>query len=208
MKIAILDYGMGNLASVTRALQTLGHTPLIVERPEALGQDVGHLILPGVGAFGEAMDRLRSSGWIDALDAFLAGGRNRLLGICLGMQLLAAIGMEHGDHAGLGLIDGRVVHLRDLGVADRIPHVGWNAINIEQHDMLLDGIPDGTDFYFVHSFAFVVDDPAHQLATANYGTVVPAVVRSGSVWGTQFHPEKSSKAGMRILRNFIDGAAC
>jgi glutamine amidotransferase len=138
-----------------------------------------------------------------------------LLGVCVGMQLLASYSMEGtGAEAsdgvpGLGLIPGRVEHLRTLGCGLRVPHVGWNEVKIAPNTSgLFDGIPDGTDFYFVHSYAFVPDDPAAVLATTDYGVPVTAAVRRGHIWGTQFHPEKSSRAGFRLLRNFVEGHPC
>jgi len=131
------------------------------------------------------------------------------------MQLLASCSMEgSGEQApdgtpGLGFIPGRVEHLRTLGCSMRVPHVGWNEVaNCAPKDGLFDGIPDGTDFYFVHSYAFVPQDPADVLATTDYGVPLTAAVRRGRIWGTQFHPEKSSRAGFRLLRNFIEGPAC
>lgn len=203
MKVAIVNYGMGNLASVSRALETLGHEPFVTDAPDAI-QNTARLILPGVGAFGEAMARLRETGWIGALKNYAAHDHTRLLGICLGMQLLAARGTEHGEHDGLGMIDGTILNLRDIGVTDRVPHVGWNQITIDREDLLLDGIPEGTDFYFVHSFGFVPEQREHRIAGTPYGTDVTAIVRRGNIWGTQFHPEKSSKAGMRLLLNFLE----
>jgi glutamine amidotransferase len=128
------------------------------------------------------------------------------------MQLLADMGMEGADHEegtpGLGFIPGKVLHLRALGCTLRVPHVGWNGIARSKMDHLFTGIPDGTDFYFVHSYAFVAEDPADVLATVEYGPAVTAALGRGHVWGTQFHPEKSSRAGFRLLRNFVIGPTC
>ena len=138
-----------------------------------------------------------------------------LLGICLGMQLLATTSMEgiadntSNGAVGLNFIPGRVESLRSLGCSLRIPHVGWNAVKCHTEVRgLFDGIPDGTDFYFVHSYAFVPDRPDHVLATTMYEVPVTAAVRAGHIWGTQFHPEKSSRAGFRLLRNFIENPTC
>jgi imidazole glycerol-phosphate synthase subunit HisH len=208
VKVAIVDYGMGNLASVARAIKTLGHEPFIAQRPSDLEPHYIRLIVPGVGAFGEAMARLSSSGWVPALQEFVVREQTRVLGICLGMQLLATRGTEHGDHAGLNLIAGEVIHLRELGVEARIPHIGWNSISIERQDLLLDGIADDTDFYFVHSYGFVADSVEHCIATTSYGASFNAIIGHGNIWGTQFHPEKSSKAGMQLLSNFVDAPSC
>jgi glutamine amidotransferase len=138
-----------------------------------------------------------------------------LLGVCVGMQLLADASMEGAQDIagqgtpGLGLVPGRVEYLRVLGCMERVPHVGWNAITCTpQAGSLFDGIPDGTDFYFVHSYAFVPDDRTDVLATTDHGVTITAAVRRGHVWGTQFHPEKSSRAGFRLLMNFIAGSTC
>lgn len=154
-------------------------------------------------------------GWVQALRDEVQVGGKPLLGICLGMQLLATISMEGSTNiavkgtAGLNFIPGRVENLQTLGCNLRIPHAGWNEV--ESHTTsggLFDGIPDGTDFYFVHSYAFIPDEPKHVLATTVYDVQVTAAVRSGHIWGTQFHPEKSSRAGLRLLRNFIENPTC
>lgn len=203
MNIGIVNYGMGNLASVYRALETLGSAPFIAERPDEL-ERAFRIILPGVGAFAEGMDRLAAGGWIEALRRRVVDGGTPLLGICLGMQFLADRGVEGGAREGLGLIPGDIAHLSELGCTDRVPHAGWNELHLVREDALVDAIPDGTDFYFVHSYAFRVADPRHLLGTTPYGCEVAAAVRKDNVWGTQFHPEKSSKAGLRLLRNFVD----
>ena len=129
------------------------------------------------------------------------------MGLCLGMQLLADDSVEGGHTKGLGLISGSVVKF-DPSAGERVPHMGWNSVEPTGHSRLFDGIPASTDFYFVHSYAFVTEDPADVLATTDYGIPVIAAVRRGNVWGTQFHPEKSSRAGFRLLHNFIEGPKC
>jgi len=173
------------------------------------------LILPGVGNFSDCVQLLRKGGWTDALTDEVRGSGKPLLGICLGMQLLASRSMEGADVCapegtlGLDLLPGRVEHLRTLACGLRVPHVGWNSVSaFRTKGGLFDGIPEGTDFYFVHSYAFVTEDPADVIATTDYGIPVTAAVRRGNVWGTQFHPEKSSRAGFRLLRNFIEGPTC
>jgi imidazole glycerol-phosphate synthase subunit HisH len=210
MKIAVVDYGMGNLASVQRAFAKLGASPFIARKPEELGQ-AARIVLPGVGSFAEGMVNLRQGGWVEAIrDQVLTHGKP-LLGICLGMQLLGELGTEGGETPGLGLISGRITHMTRLGCELRIPHVGWNAIERTQtgsRPKLLSGIPDHTDFYFVHSYVFEPEDPAHLLAQCEYGLPLAAVIGKDQVFGTQFHPEKSSKAGFRLLQNFMDSAPC
>lgn len=214
MKVGVIDYGVGNLGSVVRALEELRVAPILVTRAIDL-HSMDSLILPGVGNFADCARLLREGGWFEALHDEVQGAGKPLLGVCVGMQLLASSSSESagekatGDTPGLGFIPGRVEHLASLGCTLRIPHVGWNDVtNSATVDGLFDGIAVGTDFYFVHSYAFVPDDPADVLATVNYGVPVTAAVRRGHIWGTQFHPEKSSRAGFRLLRNFIQGPMC
>lgn len=214
MKVGVIDYGVGNLGSVMRALEELRVAPVLVNR--ALDMHAADcLILPGVGNFRDCARLLEAGGWPAALRDEVLGYSRPLLGVCVGMQLLADVSMEGSDGEktqgtpGLCLVPGRVEHLRTLGCTLRVPHVGWNAITrTTKASGLLDGIPDGTDFYFVHSYAFVPQDPADVLATTDYGVPITVAVQRGHVWGTQFHPEKSSRAGFKLLRNFIAGPAC
>lgn len=206
MKIGIVNYGMGNLGSVRRALEDLDAQAFIAEHPAAL-HEAHRIVLPGVGAFPDGVARLRDGGWMDALQRLVEGGKP-LLGICLGMQMLATSGEEGGSNAGLGLIPGRVRRLDLLGCQLRIPHIGWNEIVFGQPSPLLAHIPQRSDFYFVHSFAYAPDEPSDVLATTDYGIPVVAAVQRGNVFGTQFHPEKSSKAGRQLLRNFLDYVPC
>lgn len=212
MRVGVIDYGVGNLGSVLRALEELRVAPVLINRAVDM-HTTDCLILPGVGNFSDCADLLLAGGWMQALQQEVLGYGRPLLGVCVGMQLLAdssTEGAEGGQGTpGLGFIPGRVDHLRALGCEGRVPHVGWNGITRSAAgDPLFEGIPDGTDFYFVHSYAFVPKDPADVLATTDYGVPVTAAVRRGHVWGTQFHPEKSSRAGFRLLRNFIMGPAC
>ena len=212
MKIGVIDYGVGNLGSVFRALEELRVAPVLVNRAVDM-HAADCLVLPGVGNFSDCLNLLQSGGWVDALHQEVHGYRRPLLGICVGMQLLADCSTEGADDGqvklGLGFIPGRVEHLRVLGCGLRVPHVGWNGITRHgKADPLFEGLSDGTDFYFVHSYAFVPQDPNNVLATADYGVQVTAAVRCGHVWGTQFHPEKSSRAGLRLLRNFIESPVC
>jgi len=214
MRVGVIDYGVGNLGSVMQALEELRVTPLLVTRATDM-HTADSLILPGVGNFADCARLLDKGGWTQALREEVLVAGKPLLGICLGMQLLATTSMEGAagnatnGNPGLGFIPGRVENLRTLGCGLRIPHVGWNEVtSYTTSGGLFDGIPDGTDFYFVHSYAFVPDDPAHVLATTVYDIQVTAAVRFGNIWGTQFHPEKSSRAGFRLLRNFIGNPTC
>lgn len=213
MKVGVIDYGVGNLGSVLRALEELKATPSLVDRPVDMHLN-DCLILPGVGNFTDCAKLLDQGGWTETIKEDVLKFGRPLLGICVGMQLLAEFGEEgapegSGGTPGLGFIRGRVTHLAKSGCTARLPHVGWNEITTGgPRDSLFAGIPDGTDFYFTHSYAFIPEDPGDVIAYANYGVSVPVAVRSGNVWGTQFHPEKSSKAGFKLLSNFLAGPSC
>lgn len=207
MKIAVVNYGMGNLASVRRAFEDIGAEVTIANHPAAL-YDANRIVLPGVGAFTEGMECLSGAGWAAALHEVVIQQGKPLLGICLGMQMLASRGDEGGETKGLGFIPGKVQRLDSIGCRLRIPHVGWNDVSCRKADVLFDGIPNLSDFYFVHSFAFVPESQEHLIATTSYGCDVTAVVRSGNIFGCQFHPEKSSKAGRQLLRNFMGYVPC
>ena len=205
--IAIIDYGMGNLGSVRRALTELGSESFFARTPdEAQGAD--RFILPGVGSFADGMRNLTDAGWPEALRRAVWEEGRPLLGICLGMQLLARTGSEGGLSNGLELVDGEVVHLQEIGCTNRIPHVGWNSIRFGESSSLFEGIPPETDFYFVHSFGYRGLPAKALLATTDYGGHLVAAVGARNVFGTQFHPEKSSKAGIRVLQNFIRTMPC
>ena len=213
MKIGIIDYGVGNLGSVRRTLQEIGLEPALISRATDVAAPDA-LILPGVGNFSDCAQKLRDGGWVHALEDQVQGRQKPLLGICVGMQLLADLGREGAAPdmdatPGLGFIPGSVEHIRSVGCPLRVPHVGWNeVIPVDTSDGLFAGIEAGTDFYFVHSYTFVASEPSDILATVDYGVDLCAAVGRGHVWGTQFHPEKSSRAGFRLLRNFVERCAC
>ena len=194
----IIDYGMGNLRSVEKAIAAIGGQPRISADPEVV-RTSERLILPGVGAFGDAMENLRRSG-LDRATLQAVDGGTPLLGLCLGLELLFTESDEFGHHKGLNLIPGRV--RRFEGADLRVPHVGWNQIESLRQDPLLEGISEGTYFYFVHSF-FVEPEGPYALSLTNYGHPFCSIARRQSVWGAQFHPEKSQEAGKRLLRNFL-----
>lgn len=207
MKIGIVNYGMGNLGSVRRALEDLSTDVFIAEHPAAL-LDANRIVLPGVGAFTEGMQRLREGQWLPAIQRCVQTERKPLLGLCLGMQMLASDGEEGGITPGLALIEGRIRRLDALGCDLRIPHVGWNDVTFPETEVLFARIPQHSDFYFVHSYAFEVKRLEAVAATTSYGVTVVAAVRHGNVFGTQFHPEKSSKAGRQLLQNFLEFVPC
>lgn len=200
-KIDIVDYGMGNVQSVRNAFERLGCEVRVTDDPAALA-DADALVLPGVGAFGEAMSNLRNRQLIEPLrDAVLNKGKP-LLGICLGMQLLADSSDERGNYYGLGLIPGRV---REIPVAPgyRLPHIGWNDISVRLSEPLFDKLPDKSAFYFVHSYRFECDS-RYVAGMTDYGSDVVAAVQRERIFGVQFHPERSQRKGLHLLRNFVD----
>ncbi len=203
MKLGVINYGMGNLGSVITAIKNLGFQADMCVSPLDL-KDMDKIILPGVGSFFDAMKELERKNWVPAINEHVSIKERPLLGICLGMQLLASIGNEGGKVVGLGLIPGEVKHLADLGCQERVPHIGWNEIQLKKESVIFNGIFSGHDFYFVHSYAFMPSDAQHISATVSYSNDVVASVENKNVFGTQFHPEKSSKAGLRILQNFLD----
>lgn len=196
--IGIVDIDMGNLRSVSKAIWSLGLDPVLITGPSDLGQ-VSHCILPGVGMAGTAWGRLASTGLGPAIRSFAATGKP-VLGICLGMQLLADYGDEGGGTPGLGLIAGRVSRLE---VADRfrVPHVGWNTVELRRPHPLFEGVLPGRDFYFVHSYVVHATEAA-VLGETDHGGRFHSVIVSGNVAGVQFHPEKSQANGLRLLENF------
>jgi glutamine amidotransferase len=196
-RIALLNYGMGNLRSVEKALERVGTTAVITaEHEEARGAD--GVILPGVGAFPRAMERIRELG-LDELVAERAAAGVPVLGICLGLQLLFESTTELGGAEGLGLLQGPVEEIEAEGL--KVPHIGWSPVRWERESRLAAGIEDETPFYFVHSFAPQPRDES-VLGTAAYGSRFACAAERGNVFGVQFHPEKSSSAGLRLLDNF------
>lgn len=197
--LGVVSYGMGNIASVMNALDYLGIAARTAATPGELDA-CDRILLPGVGAFPAAMALLCATGFRDALPREVERGKP-LLGICLGMQLLADAGEEFESTEGLGLIAGRVVPIpRAPGL--RLPHMGWNELHMQRASALTEGLAEGECCYFVHGFHMSCDDPAVVVATTEHGVSLAAVIEGDGVWGTQFHPEKSQDTGLAILRNF------
>ena len=161
-------------------------------------------MLPGVGAFGDGIENLRRGGWIEALEAEVRVREKPLLGICLGTQLLAATGTEHGRWSGLGWIDATVTRLAAVGEKLRVPHMGWNDVQVVGHPKLLTGLGERPCFYFVHSYAVVPEDRGVISGLCEYGTEFAACIESENIFGVQFHPEKSHKVGLSLLKNFLE----
>jgi glutamine amidotransferase len=198
--IGIIDYGMGNLRSVWNAISAVGGNPHLIESPSQV-PNASHVILPGVGAFGEAMRRLEGMGWIDALETHTLIHSRPFLGVCLGMQLLADTGTEHGTHSGLGWIPGTAT-LLDPQNKSQIPHVGWNGVEVVRGDGLFRGIESGKDFYFVHSYVLRPTDRSVVTSWCRHGEPFAASLHHNNIFATQFHPEKSQKNGLLLLENF------
>ena len=201
--IAIVDYGVGNLFSLSSSLKALGLETEITRDADKL-RSADRIILPGVGAFGDAKAKLDATGLVPVIQE--EAQRKPLLGICLGMQLLFDRSFEYGEHPGLGLVPGQVVDLHGE-LEDKtlkVPHMGWNSLQIVKDDPLFKYFSDGEYVYYVHSF-YARDCAASTLGTSRYGNVaVTGAVRNGNVWGTQFHPEKSGDAGLRLLKAFAE----
>ena len=195
-KIAIVDYGVGNLKSVSNALNYVGCDSLITADAKEL-ELADAIILPGVGAFPDAAEKLRASG-LDRV-VLAQGEKKPVMGICLGMQLLLQRGVEVRPCEGLGVVQ---------GVCDRIltqlklPHIGWNSLNFHHNSPLFQGLEDGAYVYFVHTFSAQQTDPSQVIATTDYGVTVTAAVQNGNFFGCQFHPDKSGETGLQILKNF------
>lgn len=198
MKVGIIDVGIGNLGSLRNAVHSQGWDTVSASRPEHL-VGLSHLLLPGVGAFASAMARLESAGMVDPIRRFAEAGRP-ILGICLGMQLLADTGTEGGGTSGLGLIPGRVAPIvPSPGL--RLPHVGWNEARQVRSHPVLKGIRDNVDFYFVHGYRFAPTHPGDVLTETEHGERFASMVARGNVVGVQFHPEKSQASGLRLIEN-------
>jgi glutamine amidotransferase len=195
--IAIIDYGMGNLRSVQRAFEYVG-AEAVVTTDRATIEAASAVVLPGVGAFGQAMANLERAGLTDVIRQVIAQGRP-FLGICLGLQLLFEESEEMGQHRGLGIFGGQV---KRFDVNLKVPQIGWNQIHIRRASPLLEGVADGSYAYFVHSYYVAPADPEIILATTDYGIDYASVVGQDNIFGIQFHPEKSQAVGLRILRNF------
>lgn len=192
--IAIVDYGMGNLWSVSKAFEEVGGKVLVTSNPDIM-KKADALVIPGVGAFGKGMENLKRLHLIPAIDEVIKKKRP-LLGICLGLQLFFKESFEHGIHQGLHLIEGKVVKFKGV----KIPHMGWNQVKVRSQ--LFKGIPDQSFFYFAHSYYVVPEDPKVGVGVTEYGIPFSSVIEKETLFGVQFHPEKSGKWGLKFLENF------
>ena len=205
--LVIVDFGMGNLRSVVRRVEKLGHRVTLSSSPEDVAK-ASKIILPGVGAFGSGMQQLAKRGLIPVLNKKVLEEGTPILGICLGMQMMTKWG-EEGDIDGLGWINADCVKFKfedNQGGYLRIPHMGWNSLDKQHNDLLLAKVPDESRFYFVHSYYVRPNDPDEVLATTDYGHSFASVVRKGNIFGTQFHPEKSHQAGANLIQAFLTQA--
>jgi glutamine amidotransferase len=204
--IVVIDYGAGNLRSVVTALESLGRTAVVADGPAALA-DARAIILPGVGAFGDGMDGLRKRDLVEPLTEAVLGRRVPYLGICLGLQFLAREGFENGRHEGLGWIPGVVRRIASDDPRVKVPHIGWNDVNIRRRGVLLNGVEEPV-FYFVHGYYFEPDPDAVDVVTSTcvHGVTLTATLERDNIFAAQFHPEKSQRAGIRLLENFLRAA--
>jgi glutamine amidotransferase len=198
VRVVIVDYGAGNLRSVERAVARAGFEPLVSSRPEDAAA-AGVLIVPGVGAAADTMRNLRERGLAEPIRQYIAAGRP-FLGVCMGLQALLTVSEEGGEHECLGVIPGRV---RRLPQGLKVPHMGWNRVRQRRPHPVFDGIPDDAYFYFVHSYYPDPEDDSVVVGETDYGVTFASVVAAGSLVATQFHPEKSGRYGLQLLKNFL-----
>jgi len=197
--LVVVDYGMGNLHSVAKALEKVGgRTRLTSDPAEVLRAD--KLVLPGVGAFADAKAELDRRKLLEPVVGHIRSGK-KFLGICLGLQLLFERSSEGGEHAGLGVVAGEVVRFAASGL--KVPHIGWNTLEITPGVALFDGVPNGSSVYFVHSYYVVPSDDSVVAARTEYGETFASAIATDNIWATQFHPEKSQHVGLRMLENFV-----
>ena len=199
--VSVVDYGIGNLGSVLNALTEIGEDASLATTPAEIGA-AGKILLPGVGAFSEAIENLRHTGLADALAEHVDRGRP-LLGICLGMQLICRQSAEDGQHEGLGFVDAQVLRLPS-GPNHKVPHMGWSTLELARDSAIARGLQSGSDVYFVHSYYVECNDPSDVIARCMHGISFCAIVGHENVYGLQFHPEKSQEIGLSILKNFAD----
>lgn len=203
MSTLIIDYGLGNLLSVKRAIEKCKGNVIISQDPKDINQ-AERIILPGVGTFKDGMNNLTKQGWVGPIIDSVLNRKVPIMGICLGMQLLATKGFEGGETNGLNLINGEVRKIERINQEEKVPHVGWNEVEIINYNTIFNGIDTGTDFYFVHSYEFIPQNRIDAIATTPYCGSVVSAISNDNIYGVQFHPEKSHKPGFKLIKNFLD----
>ena len=203
IKVAIINYGIGNIRSLYNSLKKIEVEAEIITDPELIHK-FDKVFLPGVGSYKDAINVIKKIGWDNAIKNFTSNNDKSLFGICVGMQILSTYGFEHGKSKGLNIIAGNVEHLNNQGCNLKLPHIGWNNIKILKKNLITKNLPDESDFYFVNSYSLKTVNSNELVATTVYDVEFPSIINKQNVFGTQFHPEKSSKAGIQILKNFID----
>jgi len=202
MKIGIIDYGMGNILSISNAVEYLGYEFGLIKKPQDFSK-FNKLILPGVGAFQDCIKNLRKNGLIDFLSDEVIEKKKPILGICLGMQVMAKLSYEGDYSEGLGWFDAEVEIIKPIRKELKIPHIGWNYLKFDSESFLFRNVPSDSSFYFVHSYYMHCFNPNDVIATCFYGTEITAAVHKKNIVATQFHPEKSQGIGLKVLENFI-----
>jgi glutamine amidotransferase len=203
IRVAIINYGIGNIRSLYNSLKRIEVEAEIITDPDTINQ-FDKVFLPGVGSYKDAIEKIKNIGWDKAIKNFLSNQNKNLFGICVGMQILSTCGYEYGKSNGLNIIKGEVLRMNKLGCDLKLPHIGWNNIKILNQNLITENLNNEANFYFVNSYSFKIDNSKELIATTSYGVEFPSIINKLNVYGTQFHPEKSSKAGMQILKNFID----
>ena len=203
IKVAIINYGTGNIRSLYNSLKKIQIDAEIITDPETLCQ-FDKVFLPGVGSYKDAIKKIKNIGWDKAIKNFSSNQNKSLFGICVGMQILSTCGYEHGKSNGLDIINGEVLKMDVHGYDLKLPHIGWNNIKILNKNLITENLNNEDNFYFVNSYSFKIVNSNELIATTLYGIEFTSIVNKQNIYGTQFHPEKSSKAGMQILKNFIN----
>ena len=203
IRVAIINYGIGNIRSLYNSLKKIDVEAEIITDPESI-HTFNKVFLPGVGSYKDAIEKIKKIGWDRAVKNFSSDKNKSLFGICVGMQILSTYGHEHGKSNGLDIIKGEVVKIDKPGHDLKLPHIGWNNIKILNKNLITENLTNDANFYFVNSYSFKIVNSDELIATTTYGIEFPSIVNKQNIFGTQFHPEKSSKAGMQILKNFIN----
>lgn len=203
IKVAIINYGIGNIRSLYNSLKKIEIEAEIITDPETIYK-FDKVFLPGVGSYKDAIEKIKKIGWDKAIKNFLSNQNKSLFGICVGMQILSTYGYEHGISNGLDIIKGEILRMDEHGCELKLPHIGWNNIKVLNKNLLTENLNNEDNFYFVNSYSFKTVNSNELIATTSYGIEFPSIINKQNVFGTQFHPEKSSKAGIQILKNFIN----